>query len=328
MIRTLDLRVAVDPHSDIDPAPDITAALDTDPVRDPRYRWWSHGHGTAPSTTLSYDPGSLAAPAVREWAGSAGHPAGWEMRLRPATGGTPITCALTRLGALHGADRDSVLDSIAGHITAHGEGAALVVFGDFTTGDTDRLAARVPLRPAGPGDNRVLVTDAITVTAHDPHRGTADLRVRSRRDMIKDRTWTQVGAEVVRRRWWYQPERASRVRCESHAEAQRKLHDDPMGGGTIALEYVVQNPDGRRIEARTSGTSSTAGVRRGDRVLGCRFLVVEDRGTRTTRFETAAEALRSAWAWGAEYVAEELTIGRDGGAAVTVPGDKVRLHDA
>ena len=237
---------------------------------------------------------------------------------------TTIVCCVAEVDRLTEAERDHGIRALINRLAGYGEGTAVIIAGGFTTDTADRLVASGWLGRVAPGEDRILVAPGIDVTEHDPALGVVDLAIRHRRQLINERRWTQPGAEVVRLDWWYQPERSARVRCDSYADALERLTGDTLGGGAIALDYRLRNPDGTELATTTWAGSEAADLRPGDRVLTRRFLV--NGPSRNAGFDDAAEALRCAWAWAADEVAEELTVGRDAGTAVRLPGDRVRIR--
>ncbi len=289
---------------------------------DSGYRWFSTWLGGERATAIGFTHGTLDLHGISSISARQGRLTSWALRLwRPSDMAT-ILCCVAELDQLPDGERDHGIRALINRLAGYGEGTAVIVAGGFTADTADRLVASGWLCRVASGEDRILVAPGIGVTEHDRAHGVVDLAIRHRRQLINERRWTQPGAEVIRRCWWYQPERSARLRCSSYAEAMERLTGDTWGGGTISLEYLLQNPDGSRLTTTTGADADTAGLRPGDRVLARRFVV---KSQRRTDFDDAAEALRCAWAWAAEEIVEELTLGRDPATAVQLPGDRVRI---
>lgn len=287
------------------------------------YRWFSSWLGGDAPTAIGFAPDALHLHGLISLPLSDGRLAAWALRLwRPSDQAT-IVCCVAELDRLPEGERDSGVRAMIDRLDRLGEGTAMIIAGGLTSDTIDPLVDSARLRRVAPDEDRMLIAPGIGIAAHDPAHGVVDLAIRHRRELIKERRWTQPGAEVLRVDWWYQPERSARQRCESYADAVARLDADSWGGGTIALTYLLQEPDGTRLETTTWAGSEAAGLRIGDRVRSCRFVVHQPQ--RKTTFDSAAEALRCAWAWDADAVAEELTLGRDAATAVTLPGVRVRI---
>lgn len=305
------------------PPADVLVLRGAPPPADRDYRWFSTALGDEQPTVIGFAPDVLDLHGIFGVPARDGRLTALALRLwRPADQVTIVCCA-AELDRLPTDERPSALRVLIDRLAGYGEGTAVIFGGGFSPSEADQLVASGWLARVAPGENGMLVAPKITITERDPVRGTVDLAIRHRRQLINERPWTEPGAQVISLDWWYQPERSVRVRCENYAEADQRQQTDPLGGGTIALTYLLQNPDGRRLETTTWAGSEAAALRKGDRVLARRFVVRQSQ--RRTGFDTAAEALRCAWAWAADEVVEELTLGRDLASAVQLPGDRVRI---
>ena len=311
------------PTGPVPPAEVVLGGVGPAPA-DSGYRWFSTWLGDAEPTAIGFAPGALDLHGISSLPAREGRLAAWALRLWRPSDQTTIVCCVAEVDQLPEAERDHGIQALINRLAGYGEGTAVIIAGGFTTDTADRLVASGWLGRVAPGEDRILVAPGIDVTEHDPAHGVVDLAIRHRRQLINERRWTEPGAEVVRLDWWYQPERSARVRCDSYADAIERLDGDTMGGGAIALDYRLRNPDGAELAATTWAGSEAAELRPGDHVLTRRFLV--NGSSRSTGFDDAAEALRCAWAWAADEVAEELTVGRDAGTTVRLPGDRVRIR--
>ncbi|MFC7620112.1 hypothetical protein [Microlunatus sp. GCM10028923] len=304
------------------PPADVLVLRGTPPADD-GYRWFSTGLGGEQPTVIGFATGALDLHGILSVPARAGRLTAWALRLwRPADQVTIVCCA-AELDRLPADQRQSGLRVLIDRLAGFGEGTAVILAGGWSPTEADQLVESGWLARVAPGEDRLLVAPGIKITEHDPDQGTADLAIRHRRQLINERRWTEPGAEVIRLDWWYQPERSVRVRCDSYAEAEERQRTDAMGGGSIALTSLLQNPDGRRLETTNWAGSEAAALRKGALVLSRRFVVHQPQ--RRTDFDTAAEALRCAWAWDADEVSEELTLGHDPATAVQLPGDRVRI---
>jgi hypothetical protein len=287
------------------------------------YRWFSSWLGEDAPTAIGFAPGALHLHGLFSLP-LTGRLAAWALRLWRPSDMVTIVCCVTELDQWPDDERDRGARALIDRLDRLGEGTAVIIAGGLTVDAVDQLVDSARLERVAPGEDRILVARGIDVTTHDPSHGVVDLAVRHRRELINERRWTRPGAEVVRLDWWYQPERSARQRCDGYADAIERLDTDSMGGGTISLTYLLQDPDGPRLETTVGAGSEAAGLRLGDRVRSSRYVVHQPQ--RKTAFDSVAEALRCAWAWAADEVVEELTLGRGAETAVTLPGDRVRIR--
>ncbi|WP_152361050.1 hypothetical protein [Microlunatus speluncae] len=308
------------------PAPQAEVLLQrggTSVPADGGYRWFATWLGGDQPTAIGFAHDGLELHGIAQVPSREARLTAWALRLWRPSDAVTMVCCVAEIDRLSESAREPAIRVLLDRLAGYGESTAVIIAGWFTTSTANRLVAGGQLHRVAPGEDRILIAPGIAVAGHDPTAGVVDLTIRHRRELIDHRRWTRPGAEVTEVSWWYQPERSAGVRCASYAEASERLAADTWGPGTISVTYVLQDPDGTRLETTTGAGSEAAGLRPGDRVLNRRLVVHALQSP--TRFDDVAEALRCAWAWAAKEVAEELTLGRDAASAVTLPGDRIKI---
>lgn len=155
------------------------------------YRWFSSWLGGGSSTSIGFAPDALHLHGLISLPLSDGRLAGWALRLwRPSDQAT-IVCCVAELDQLEEGERDRGVRVLIDRLDRLGEGTAVIVAGGLTTDAADQLVDSARLVRSAPGEDRILVAPGIGVVEHDPAHGVVDLAIRHRRELIKERRWTQ-----------------------------------------------------------------------------------------------------------------------------------------